>query len=411
MIEGWMTASELEWLERVASRMNRIAEIGSWKGRSTSALLRGCPGPVYAVDHWQGSRDEREGPHREANERDIFADFMANVGEFANLRVRRGESASVAPTLPLMDMVFIDAGHSYDEVKADIEAWAPKTVKVLAGHDYHLPDVRRAVDEAFGDRVKTAAESIWYVNVPTPRRIRVATPAYGGMLTTRYVRSLELAREWLPQQGINIAALYNVTGGDSLIPRARIACVSKFLDDPDSTHLLFIDSDISFEPEHIAQLVYTDHDVVGGVYPKKALPIAFPMNFSEKYSSPADRRWLVRDQETGCFEAQDVPTGFLLIKRSAIEQMIDAYPDRRCMINEGGWEENRNCYDLFPVGVMDDSGMYLSEDFGFCRLWQKIGGKVWVLPEIELGHTGQYEFRGKLSDLIMKEEEVGDPVC
>lgn len=396
-----MTANELAWLERVAGRMNRIAEVGSWKGRSTSALLRGCPGPVYAVDHWQGSREEREGPHREAVTGDIFADFMANVGEFPNLRVRRGESTRIASGLPLMDMVFIDAGHSYDEVTADIEAWAPKAVKLIAGHDYHMEGVRRAVDEAFGDRVKTAAESIWYVNVPTRRKVRIATPAYGGLLTTRYVRSLELARDWLPRQGIDVAAMYNVSGGDSLIPRARIACVSKFLEDPESTHLLFVDSDISFEPEHIAQLVYTDHDVVGAVYPKKTLPIAFPMNFSEGF--------LVRDQETGCFEAQDAPTGFLMIKRAAIEAMINAYPERRCMINEGGWDNNRDCYDLFPVGVLDESQMYLSEDFGFCRLWQRIGGKVWVVPDIELGHTGQHEFRGRLSDLIVK-EEVGAPV-
>lgn len=404
-IQGWMTQAELSWLERVASRMNRIAEVGSWKGRSTAALLSGCPGPVYAVDHWMGSRDEIDGPHAEAVTRDIFADFMGNVGHLPNLRVRRGESTEVAPTLPLMDMVFIDAGHTYPEVKADIAAWTPKALKLIAGHDYHMPDVKRAVDEAFGDRVKTAAESIWYVSVPLRRKVRVATPAYGGLLTTRYAKSLENARDWLPQNGIEVVPTYNVSGGDSLIPRARIACAAEFLNDPDSTHLLFVDSDITFTPDDIARLVYTDHEVVGAVYPKKTLPLAFPMNFPSAE--------LVYDEETGCFEGKDMPTGFLMIKRSVIERMIHAYPERRCMIAEGGWEKNRNCYDLFPVGVMDESQMYLSEDYGFCRLWQRIGGKVWVIPDIELGHTGPYEFRGKLSDFIVKEESesVGDSVC
>lgn len=56
------------------------------------------------------------------------------------------------------DFVFIDAGHSYAAVKADIEAWAPKVSPGgwLGGHDYHPSHmgVMRAVDEAFPQAVK-----------------------------------------------------------------------------------------------------------------------------------------------------------------------------------------------------------------------------------------------------------------
>lgn len=65
------------------------------------------------------------------------------------------------------DFVFIDAAHSYQAVKADLEAWRPK-VKAggwFGGHDYHSahPGVIRAVDEAFGDRVEVLPYWVWTV--------------------------------------------------------------------------------------------------------------------------------------------------------------------------------------------------------------------------------------------------------
>jgi hypothetical protein len=65
-----------------------------------------------------------------------------------------------------VDLVFIDADHSYEGVKADIEAWLPK-VKVggwIGGHDYkspRFPGVERAVHERF-DQVEHGANSTWF---------------------------------------------------------------------------------------------------------------------------------------------------------------------------------------------------------------------------------------------------------
>jgi predicted O-methyltransferase YrrM len=81
-IQGWMSETELLWLFNTAKEMNSVVEIGSWKGRSTHALLSGCKGTVYAVDHFLGSVDERETYHAEAKTRDIYKDFMGNVGSF-----------------------------------------------------------------------------------------------------------------------------------------------------------------------------------------------------------------------------------------------------------------------------------------------------------------------------------------
>lgn len=163
-IDGWMGQMELAWLYETAKEMNSIVEVGSWKGRSTHALLSGCPGTVYAVDHWKGSPSEKEA-HAEARERDIFEDFLKNVGHFQNLVVMRGDSVNVAKTFAdkSVDMVFIDGGHTYKAVKADIEAWLPKARKMICGHDYNFHGVQEAVTEIFGD-VDTA-ENIWVVKL------------------------------------------------------------------------------------------------------------------------------------------------------------------------------------------------------------------------------------------------------
>lgn len=97
-IQGWMNDEELQWLYTQARRMESVVEIGCWRGRSTHALLSGCPGIVNAVDHWKGSPDERAAgqPHHDAMSQDIYAQFMANVGQFPNLKVFRMESGDAA---------------------------------------------------------------------------------------------------------------------------------------------------------------------------------------------------------------------------------------------------------------------------------------------------------------------------
>jgi len=161
-IEGWMMPGELEVLYDQAQKAESVIEIGSWKGRSTHALLSGCKGTVYAVDHFQGSVGEEEA-HAEAKTGDIYAQFMKAVGHFPNLKVCRGASLSIAALFDQQgikaDMVFIDGGHTYEEIKADIAAWLPKAKKVICGHDYNWPGVKRAVDEYFG--TVEVYQSLW----------------------------------------------------------------------------------------------------------------------------------------------------------------------------------------------------------------------------------------------------------
>jgi len=159
---GWMTDSELSILKYLASKSKNVVEIGSWKGRSTKALLESCKGMVYAVDHWKGSATDIT--QDLVYLKPIYDDFIKNVGHYENLIVDPGYSVDIAKNYEnnSIDMVFIDAGHTYEECKADIEAWLPKCRKIIAGHDYteNYTGVVKAVNEKFSDI--NVIDTIWW---------------------------------------------------------------------------------------------------------------------------------------------------------------------------------------------------------------------------------------------------------
>jgi hypothetical protein len=153
-----MRPEELQWLFNMAGQMQNIVEVGSWKGRSTHALLSACRGQVTAVDTWQTviqGHDPAE----------AWEDFLRHVREFSNLVVIKLPSLAAAEMFldRTVDMVFIDADHSYEAIRADILAWRPKVRKLICGHDYKKswPGVQRAVQEIFGRDIGVI-KGIWF---------------------------------------------------------------------------------------------------------------------------------------------------------------------------------------------------------------------------------------------------------
>jgi Methyltransferase domain len=174
-IEGWMTQEELEWLATEASRLSvtRIAEIGSWMGRSTRAFADNIApdGIVYAVDTWKGSPEC--GTMDKLPVDWIYDQFRLNLRDLdGRIRAMKAPSVEAAAAYPApeprFDLVFIDADHSYESVKADILAWRPlvRHGGILSGHDYSTawPGVIQAVTELVPG-AKRGAGSIWYDTV------------------------------------------------------------------------------------------------------------------------------------------------------------------------------------------------------------------------------------------------------
>ena len=158
-VDGFMIEEELTWLYETAQRMDSVVEVGSWKGRSTTALLEGCKGIVTAVDNWSGHDPSTNGVlEATVAKEDVFQTFCDNTAGYDNLRIVQGNSSECATrVVGQVDMVFIDAEHTYEGCKADLEAWLPKCRKVIGIHDYNQswPGVIKAVNELLGIPKKT----------------------------------------------------------------------------------------------------------------------------------------------------------------------------------------------------------------------------------------------------------------
>ena len=222
-----------------------------------------------------------------------------------------------------------------------------------------------------------------------PVKLFVAVPVYGGVCV-EFLQCLmklqanppcEMSLQFLP--------------GDSLVSRARNTLTASFLK-TDCTHLLFIDSDLIFSPDTVRRLIAHDKEVIGGFYPKKKQgAVEWVCNsFVEGQQPP---------QPDGLQSLRYMGTGFLMVRRSVFEQMIEKYgatiayhPDPAPHTTE---------YDIWPVGPYTDAKgftRYLSEDWYFCQRWLDMGGTVWGDTHIHLHHVGQavYPLQTQMAELI-----------
>jgi hypothetical protein len=167
-IEGYTSASELAFLQTATLAFENaiVADVGTWKGRSAVAFAE-AGATVVAVDAFSGV----EGTLGAFNE-ETLTEFEQNVSGLPITALRADTVAGAARfTDGFFQIVFIDADHSYDAVRRDIHAWAPKVAfpGVLCGHDFGAWDsVTRGVKELFGDHV-FRWESVWFTWSPRPR--------------------------------------------------------------------------------------------------------------------------------------------------------------------------------------------------------------------------------------------------
>jgi hypothetical protein len=187
---------------------------------------------------------------------------------------------------------------------------------------------------------------------------------------------------------------------ESLVSRARNAAVAHFLEDKENTHLLFIDSDIIFEPEDVLKLLKSGKEVIAGIYPKKYITWERLKNNPEAERVDFPVGGNVKMTEDNFLEMDYLPTGFLLISRTAIEKIIKQHPELKYRNDIDGYmNAGDNFYDLFKVGIRN--GIYESEDWGFCSLWKEAGGKVLIHPEVNVKHVGWHEYEGNLLKYII----------
>jgi hypothetical protein len=216
--------------------------------------------------------------------------------------------------------------------------------------------------------------------------LHIGIPCYGGMVSeptmTSFLRFILQAQ----QAGLNWSL--DTMVNESLVTRARNNLMAKMMTNKEATHFMFIDADIRFEPDSILKMIACDKDVIGGLYPKKALPVNYVINLRPETKIQGD-----------IFTVDTMGTGFLLFKRHVYEKLIAAHPECKYVDDVGlGKQYEPMMYSIFDCNI-DARGHYLSEDWLFCRRWAAIGGEIWAHGKVLLNHIGHYEFQGDLSKM------------
>jgi len=234
--------------------------------------------------------------------------------------------------------------------------------------------------------------------------IFLATPCFGGMVTTDYMRSVIALMQVAEGAGFDLS--HALLGHDALITRCRSTLLGNFMESP-ASHLLFVDADIAFTPAQVLRLLRAGRDFAAGMYPIKALNWNHAALHQRLHGETGETACLMyvgtpcppaeRETEDGMVTAIYAGTGFMLVTRAAVERLIAAYPQTRYRAIHA-WpppaEPAPERHALFDTMILPETGEYLSEDYAFCHRWRAIGGRIWLDTTCRLTHVGSFEYHG-----------------
>lgn len=204
------------------------------------------------------------------------------------------------------------------------------------------------------------------------RKVFLAIPSHSGKLrdgtkTTVTCMHLEAgALGW----GLQEFRWHN----DSLIVHARCVCVAKFLE-TDCTDFIFLDDDVAVGPGVFTRLMSHPVDMVLAAYRQKKDEEAYAVNHIS-----SDPKW----EENGLMEINGGPFGYVRMRRSVIERMVEAHKDQWFIPT---CAPDMKCHLLFNTELWNNQ--LVGEDMYFCKRFKEIGGKVYLDPEIPIQHIAQ----------------------
>lgn len=251
------------------------------------------------------------------------------------------------------------------------------------------------------------------------RKLFVATPMYGGQCAGMFARSIADLSALCANYGIPLQMYFLFN--ESLITRARNYCCDEFMRS-EANHLMFIDSDIGFNPQDVIalmalQVLNEDYHIIGGPYPKKC--ISWEKIKSAVDKGVADEDPNVLEKFVGDYvfnpkggqqsiaigepcEVLEIGTGFMMVTKEAMKTFTEKYPQyyyKPDHVRTEHFDGSREIMMYFQAEVDPASKRYLSEDYWFCQKAQEIGLKTWFCPWMKMQHVGTYIFGGSLADL------------
>jgi hypothetical protein len=248
-------------------------------------------------------------------------------------------------------------------------------------------------------------------------RIFVGTPVHSDVSIHFFKACLEFQKECFVRK---IPIMFQVMKS-SLVTQGRQLCVASFLQS-DCTHLLFIDSDISFSYKSIERLIAYDKDITLIPYPIKSMD-SEKIKARLKSGSELDPKLLGNQYtlslvdpkkinvDNGFIELERGPSGCMLIKREVFDKLIKEYPEftiEQHTLIDGKLVKRPHMYNFFDTYWDPKDKTYTGEDFYFCKLAKHAGIKMYGLIDEYISHHGEFTYTGRLLDEFKMAENVAE---
>ena len=220
--------------------------------------------------------------------------------------------------------------------------------------------------------------------------VYIAMPCYDSVKIETMLSVLKLVQK-MNQSGVQIGIN---TIKSPLIHQARNYLTSVFLT-TEYQYLLFIDSDVEFEPEAVAKMLVAQKDIICTPYRVKAKELNKDI-YTVEFKNPKDIPIL----PGGLVELEAGPTGLMLIDRHVFKKIIKNHPELKikneAVPNAG--DTHTFYYNFFDFGF--NEGYSIGEDISFCRLARKNNFKIYANTESSTKHHGSYAWQGKFKESL-----------
>ena len=200
----------------------------------------------------------------------------------------------------------------------------------------------------------------------TKPSVYIAMPCYDSVKINTMLSVIKLVQQ-LGKSGIEVGIN---TMKSPLIHQARNYLTSVFLTTK-YQYLLFIDSDVEFEPESVMRMLVAKKDIVCTPYRVKAEQLDKHI-YTVEFKDPKNIPFL----PGGLVEIEAGPTGLMLIDRVVFERIITNHPDLKIKnkATPTADKSHKFYYNFFDFGFKDNYAM--GEDISFCRLARKNNFKI-----------------------------------
>jgi hypothetical protein len=204
----------------------------------------------------------------------------------------------------------------------------------------------------------------------------VATPCTTGKVYAEYTSCLVDSIKLCALNGIDLCPVF--LGNESIIQIARNDLIN--IAYHAGVDLIWIDYDMTWNPEWIVKLLSSKEDVVAGTARKKT-------DLEETYAVKLNDFTL---HDNGYMKCQGIGTAFMKMSSRAVRSVCEA--------SESFTHHGKECRAVFDCKIVD--GDFRSEEIVLCDKLKSLGFDIWLDPQMTCGHIGSKHYLGDIKQFI-----------